>query len=233
LLLVAFLGNPSSARADETTARELFEEGTLALREGRLPEARDLLRRSLEHHAHPATAFNLAVTLRGLGSPTEALPVCQALLDGRYGELDESRRAQAEEICAEARREVAVLEIRATGAQRIEIRIDGEPTADVAEGEALRRDVNAGRHVVQARADGLRGDERVVRIEPGGRAEISLRLVAEAEDGEGSGLALGWWIAGGVALAVIATVVTVVLLSSSADPVGGDFPITATLVGPR
>lgn len=231
-LLIVLFTLPALAHAQDR-ARELFTRGTAALQEGRFPEARDLLRESLEHNAHPSTAFNLIVALRGTDDPVGAVELCDRLLGGDFGALAAARRAQAASVCDDARGDVATIEVETFGAENVTIRIDGSPAGEVRAGERFERTVNPGRRVVAATAPGHAGDEQVVNVERGGRARVMLRLVPIAVDGPtGSGDdSLLWWLVGGSAVAVVVAIVVLaaVLAPQPGQPEGGDFPITMTL----
>lgn len=228
-VVFALLFAAAPARADpESEARALFERGTTALRAGRFPEAEEDLGHSLELHPHPATAFNLAVALRGGGKPLGALRICDRLLHGAYGDLERERRTQAEEICTAAEGEVATLEVEAIGAARVDVRIDGETVATLADGQTVRRRLDPGRHVVSASAADHAGDERTVQISRGTSARVALRVVPIAVEGpRGGSSASPWpWIAGGVAVALGAVVVTALVLSED-EPI----PVTNPAFG--
>lgn len=172
---------PAQGASEEATARELFERARAALNTGRFAEARDLLRRSLSIRPNAGSAFNLAVALRGTGEPLAAIDVFDRLLADEYGELDANQRAQARQLKAEASAEVAVLHIRATGADRIEIRVDGERLGTVGPGERLRTRVNPGTRVVTASAPGHETEEVRVDLARGGSRRIRFELET-AED---------------------------------------------------
>lgn len=229
----ALLVSGASARADaQSEARALFERGTAALRAGRFPEASEALGRSLELHPHSATAFNLAVALRGSGRVLGAIRICDRLLADAYGPLERVRRTQAEEICSAAAGEVATLEVQAIGARRIEIRVDGETVATVADGETARRRIDPGRHVVSASAADHAADERTVEVGRGTSARVALRVVPIAVEGPRGGASSSpWpWIAGGTAVALGAVLVTVLVLTGDEAPPVTDPAFGGTIV---
>jgi hypothetical protein len=208
--------------------------GTAALQAGRFPEARDLLRQSMQHRAHTSTAFNLVVALRGTDDPLGAFRICERLLAGEYGAISPPRRAQARQVCDEARNEVATIEVEAFGAEVITVRVDGEPAGEVGDGGTFQRRVNPGRRVVAVSAPGHAGDEQVINVERGGRAHVALRLISIATEGPPGGSSgddsIVWWIVGGSAAAAVAIAVIVgVVVSQGSGPEGGDFPLTLTL----
>jgi hypothetical protein len=181
-VLAAWLA-PASVSAQG--ARELFESGSVALEEGRFPEARDLLTGSFELHPHRATAFNLIVALRGTEEPVRAVELCDRLLGGELGELPAERRTQAETICNGVRDDVARMFVGGEGADRIEVRVGGEPRGDIGPDlPPLAVALDPGRHVVVGTAPGCAPDERVVELDAGEIARVALLLVPLAQDGE-------------------------------------------------
>jgi hypothetical protein len=210
------LGWTAVARADEGRARELFREGTEALHLGRFPEARDLLRESLEMHPHQAAAFNLVVALRGTEQPVEAVAVCDGLVAGTYGELDDERRVQADVMCADVREDVATLEVVPSGpAGEVEVRVDGRLAGAVRSGRTLAATVNPGAHVIDAAAPEHVAAQSRVSVRAGSVTRVPLHL-APVDDG---GSAVYWWIGASAAAVAIATaIVLVVLLSGDEQP---------------
>jgi hypothetical protein len=204
--------DPPASEADQ-----LFERGTAALLAGRFPEARDLLAESLRLDASPATAFNLVVALLGLEEPLDAARVCEHLLAGRYGEITQQRRGEAETQCARARAETSVLEVVVREPAVAEVRVDGE-VVPPAPGP-FRALVNPGTHVLTTSADGFETSTRRVRTTRGGRSTVTVTLV-EATDST-------WWYVGGAAAGVAAiagAVVAVLLLSRQSDLSAPGFP---------
>jgi hypothetical protein len=200
----------SPVRADDSErARALFDQADAALDEGRFAEARDLLRQSLDAHPHPAAAFNLAIALRGTGELLAAIETFERLLAGRFGALPDDRRAEVAEPLAELRAAIATIRVRACGAERITIRLDGEETdaLETTQGCAsteLR--VDPGLHVVTADAPRAESVQRRVEAERGGTARVALTVapapVPTAPDDEPSVLSSPWlWLAAGVLVA--------------------------------
>jgi hypothetical protein len=167
--------------SQEQRARRLFKEAQTALNTGRFAEARDLLQRSLKHAPNAGSAFNLAVALRGTGQVLQAVGKLEKLLQGEYGPLKGPQRREAKVLLREIRAEVAVLHITATGAEEIDIRIDGEHVGTVAEGERIRHRVNPGPRLVTASAPDHHTAEARVELERGGSRQLSLELEPTAE----------------------------------------------------
>lgn len=215
LAALAASAPPAHAQDAVAEARRLFDEGREALHAARLTEAKEKLRRSLELHPNAATAFNLVLAYRGSGEPLEATRVCERLLAGDYGELAGERRAQASDTCEAAAAEIAHIEARAEGAERIDLRLDGAAWTAVAGGEVARADVDPGRHVISASAAAHAGEERAVTVERGGTASVVLRVVPEPTEREGSPAT--WWIVAGAGAAVVVGVIVAAVLLSGGD----------------
>ena len=163
-------------QAQEREARARFEEANDALSSGRFAEARDLFRRSLQAHPNAAAAFNLAVALRGTGETVESVEVFDALLAGAYGALREQQRREAQGLRAETQAEIAVLQIRATGPPRTDVRIDGRRAGVVGSTDVLEAPVNAGAHVVIGTATEYEIAEQRVSVARGELAQLQLTL---------------------------------------------------------
>jgi hypothetical protein len=233
-VLGAMLVHATAAAQDASSedAQALFEQGRVALEEGRPAEAREPLERSFLLSPRPATAFNLIVAYWGSGRPVAAGMLCERLLDGAFGEIEQARRAQAEEVCASARADVAHLDIDVEGRGRATIRIDGESAGETDVPGSLERDLDPGRHVLTARAPGAVADERTIELGRGERATVRLRLVPSNRSDRAEGGPRAWPFVLAGCLAVAAVVLIVVLVATTGgqgDPVGGDFPVTATL----
>lgn len=187
-LTLLSLATPAVAQdaADRRRARQLFQEADGALSGGRFAEARDLLRRSLALYPHAATAFNLAVALRGTGEIRGSVEIFDQLLDDRFGELDGTQRAQAQSLRAETDAELGVLQITATGAPRVEIRVDGVRIGEIGDGGTLEWRVDPGPRVVTASAERRQTAERRLEVERGRTHEVEVALALTASAAEGT-----------------------------------------------
>lgn len=210
----------------EEEARRLFDEATVALQTGRVAEARDLLRRSLTLYSNPATAFNLAVALRGTGQTLESLELFDEILSGRHGRLAQEQTAEATRLRNETALEIAHVDVRTTGAERTTIRVDGQAAASVADGGNAEISVDAGEHELVASAPGRIPARRTVRLDRSGRARWDIRLVLSgpigSRPGEPQGALSSPWLWVGVGgLVAGAVLVTALVLASGgeADPV--------------
>ena len=161
-------------RSDE--ARALFDSAVEEVRRGRFPSARDQFRRSLELLPTSSTAFNLAVALNGTGETVEAVALLEALLEGEYGELASAERAQVEDLLARARADLAHLRVQVRGPERARIRVDGEEAGEASVAAPLEVTLDAGRHVVDARARGYEPADAVIELGRGDTRETTLGL---------------------------------------------------------
>jgi hypothetical protein len=179
LVAALVLGSHAASRAEaqQGDARALFEQASEALDTGRFAEARDLLRRSLDLTPNPATAFNLAVALRGTGETLASVSTFDDLLGGRYGRISGSQRAEAGRLRAQTRAEVAVLHIVARGADRIEVRVDGRRIGVLEDGERRAHEVDPGPRVVTASAPRRETVERRLELARGSSERVELELL--------------------------------------------------------
>lgn len=188
VLAAALSAAPARAQdaADRRRARQLFEQADGALSGGRFAEARDLLRRSLALYPHTATAFNLAVALRGTGEIRAAVQTFDQLLSGSHGELDAEQRAQAETLREETAAEVGVVRITTSGAPRVEIRVDGVRVGEIDDGGSLEWRCDPGPRVVTASAERHETEERRLEVERGRTHEVAMELHLTAEAARGT-----------------------------------------------
>lgn len=178
LLLISVEVSVLAEESEENRARALFEQGLQAIEQSQYVEARDYLNRSLELYPHQATVFNLAVALRGTGETRASIELLDEVLDGRYGELNEERQAQARESRDASVRDLATLRIQADGAPEIEIRVDGELLARLDSDEQKEHLVDSGSLLITASAPGHTTVERRLFLERGGEAAVALRVIA-------------------------------------------------------
>jgi tetratricopeptide (TPR) repeat protein len=213
---------PGRAAADEAEeARALFESADAALDEGRFAAARDLLRRSIALHPHRATAFNLAVALRGTGEVSESIEVFEQLLAGGFGELEAERRDEVGRLLEQVRAEVARLSVRACGAPEIDIRLDGAPALTLPDCGRATLSVDPGAHIVRFDAVRAESIERRLVLERGERAslDVGLELLAEPEARGENVLESPWlWLSVGGAIVAGAAVLLVAILARPTNP---------------
>ena len=168
------------AQDDRERARELFDQGTTAFAEGRYTDAIRDLRASLERFESKGTAFNLAGAYRGAGRTTEAVDVFDRLLAGAYGAMSEEELGQTRALRAETQGELGHIRLTVERPPIAEVRIDGERVEDTVSGVGNYA-VDAGAHVVQARAQGFEVSERRVRVQGGATRDLTLALDAIPE----------------------------------------------------
>ena len=241
---VILLGGATARADDRELARELFEQGTTALRDGRVEEGRDLLRESLELFPNLPTRFNLAVALRRAGDLLDAIELLEALAAGEHGRLSEEQHAEVARQLEQARSELPTLRVSVRGVPTASVRVDGQLAGSVS-GSTLDVPVDPGTHVVQASADGYEDASQTVSAGRGDRVAVVLRPRAvvpspehvaraeqaaalEAERGAEPALEASvddegppWgWIAVGAAVLAGAVVGTVLLVGGgTAEPV--------------
>ncbi len=160
----------------EREARALFDSAVERLRDGQFAEARDLLNQSLGLAPHAATAFNLGVAYRGTGESLRARDTLKQLLAGAYGPLEPARRAEVTDLLAAVQAEIGVVQVEASGAPSIQIRVDGRHVGDVSDGARFTWQTDAGERVVTASAADRIPIERRVRVERGRRVRVSFAL---------------------------------------------------------
>lgn len=212
------LAQRGSKRAEAATdpaadkARELFTRATEELRLGNAAVARDLLRRSLALNARIPTRYNLGVALRRAGNTTESIDTFEGLL--REKSLSKQHRASIQEQVDGAKTELATLEIAITGTDKALIELDAQEVAEASQDVPLVLKVDAGEHVVIARAGGT--SRQRVNVGPGETVALVLHVMSVAErrnkDRKARRKKRAGWASGGVGLAA-AAVLTAVLVS--------------------
>lgn len=241
---------PSSAQ-DPMNARALFTAGVEALQADEPERARAHFEESLRLHAHPATAFNLAVALHELGRLRDAEQYLGALRAGRYGELDDEASTAARALLTEVRSGLATLDVQVRGVvDEARVEVDGEERGRVtADGAPLLIETDPGEHELRAVSEAGSSPPRTVRVEPGGGASVVLEIEAiplpeaapglplaepEPDAAPGDDTVLHVILAVVIGALVVGGAVTAgVLLSQGAAPIEDDvFGVTVTLGGP-
>lgn len=178
--------SPSANTDPQRQARSQFDDAARAIAEGRFAEARDLLRSSLALFPRPATAFNLAIALRGTGETRAAVAVFDALLSGEYGRLNAAQQEEARTLREGAAAEIATLVVLAEGRDELELRVDALEPIRLAAGETRELALDAGDHVVLARRADGREAERRIRLERSARVDLALDLESEPDHRPGT-----------------------------------------------
>ncbi len=215
VFLLALALCPARGVAQEQSARELFDAAAEAIGQGRFAEARDLLRQSLAVGPRRATAFNLGVALRGTGEVRDSVVVFDELLRGVYGDLSAERRTQIESLLLEVRADLAHIDVSACGAERVEVRVDGELRATLGPCGQASVEVDPGDHVVRLEAPGAAAIERRVTLAAGQRHTTRETLVVRptsvaSEEGDAR---LWLWLGLGAGLVAVVAIVVAVMFT--------------------
>ena len=212
-------------------AKRLFDEAMVQLSAGRADIGRDLLRQSLALYSTLPTRFNLAVALQRTGQTTESVAMFEGLL--REPSLRKKDRAMIEEGLRGARAELATIAIRVTGVEVATVEIDGREIGEARAGEVAEFPVDAGEHVVVARAGG--STRQRVKVDRGKTVQVDLHVMSIAQQNAAKRKAqrrkrAAW---GTGASAVIAGVVLAAVLATrptgEKDPADGTIPAVSTL----
>jgi hypothetical protein len=177
LALVCLVATSAVAQPNpELDARTLFDRGKQSMSRGRFADARDLFQRSLDLVPKPSAAFNLAVALRGMGRPKESAEVFGQLLTGKFGTLPAERRTEIQNLIREVEADVATLEISASGASHIDVRVDGLKVGSITSSKSIVIRVNPGERVVTLSASKRDPVERRVVLGAGKSGRVSAKL---------------------------------------------------------
>ncbi|MEQ9320200.1 MAG: hypothetical protein RIF41_13630 [Polyangiaceae bacterium] len=144
----------AQSAADVAAARQLFIEGSELSKAGRWEQARDRFRRSLELKRAPITLYSLGVAQMSSGQHVEALESFRAFLAEPVTDTTSPYVDPARGAIDELERRVARLDIavRPGNLEGLVVSVDRVDVPSAALG--LPRLVNAGEHVVRARAPG-------------------------------------------------------------------------------
>lgn len=173
----AVLPSEASAqpRADTARARRLFEEAMTSMDDGAYDVAIERFQASLALAPRPATAFNLALALRGAGRIREAIATLDALLAGEHGPLRDQQRGEADQLRTEATTDLATVRVRVSGPADLELRVDGERVA-AEPGAWVEHRLDPGEHVVTASAPDHATVERPIALARRAWSELDLAL---------------------------------------------------------
>lgn len=169
----------------EMTARELFEQGLAASREGAWLRAESLYRRSYAAVPRSSTAFNLALALLHDDHPTEALRMLKAAEELASPEERAAYMAQLGQMRAHAFSRLAWLELLLSppGAQVIV-----DTSTVTGNGPRRRISVDPGAHQVEITAEGYRTHQFDVSVEPGETFSRTVTLMAQLPPEEGTSM---------------------------------------------
>ncbi len=227
------------AVADEARAKHFFDLGKQAIASGRFAEARQNFEASLVRVPRVAAAFNLAIAYRGIGMPVETAETLARIERGIYGPVREDRRVEIRRLADEARRDIAYVDLRVTGAgaSAVLVRVDSQDAGTIEPSSALVLAVNPGSRGIHLQCDGYRAIDKQVSPKPGEKLAIAFLLVPVPKvepthvAQRSSVFASPWfWLGAGVVVAGAAvTTVAVVSSSGTRDPVNDPtFGVTPT-----
>jgi hypothetical protein len=162
---VVLLGSPlaitdahAQSRGELAAARDLFQTGLEAAREGRWPEAREAFEASIAIAPRPNTWLNLAGAQAQTGRLVAAAASYRTFLELAQGGREARYREQAEQALRDVEARIAHLTIATAGVlPGDEVRLDDESIEDAALTAPLA--VDPGRRVVTV----VREDEEVAR----------------------------------------------------------------------
>ncbi len=166
---------PPTEAADATTrerAREHFARGVQLIQEARWLDAIGELETARDLRVTPPVLYNLGLAQRAVGRNREAVASFRGFLTLGGNARSPDLARQAETYIAELSGAIGRLELRVEPAQAT-ISVDGRPAT--AEGSHI--EVDPGRHVVIARADGYETETRAIDVVRGGTAVVVMRMV--------------------------------------------------------
>jgi tetratricopeptide (TPR) repeat protein len=159
--------------AEELPAREHFERGVQASRDGDLVLALEHFEKAQALQPHPTVLYNLAQTYSTLGRPVDALSALERYLEIDPDAGEPALRRQAEELVRRNQARVGTLAVELTpvGAR---LEIDGAEAPVTGTGQ---RRVSIGQHLLTATHPGYRPFLTHVEVQ----ASASTRLVIKLE----------------------------------------------------
>lgn len=171
--------SPTEGRPTESTtadARAHFEAGMAAMERGQTEQAIDAFRASLDRLPYLPTAFNLAVAYEAAGRARDAVELLEQIRAGELGAVSAEQSRDAAALYESVRARVGLVELRASGAEGIWVRVDGEPRAHGVSPRPLRIALDPGHHVLQVGADGQRPRRVGMRLVAGGINRLVVRF---------------------------------------------------------
>jgi tetratricopeptide (TPR) repeat protein len=175
----AVAGEQAPARAPDSPARRaeaLFAEGAELFKQWRFDEAEQAFREALAHREHPAIVLYLSRTLDKQHRLVEAHAALMQALRRNRALLSPEDVQVANDLHASLESRLAQLEV-SCDVPGAEVSLDGEPWF-TAPGRQ-RRMVNAGQHVLVARAPGHFPVTEAVSLIPGKQTRLALRMTAD------------------------------------------------------
>jgi hypothetical protein len=156
-------------------AREHFTRGVQLIQEARWLDAISELEAAREIRVTPPVLYNLGLAQRAVGRNREAVQSFRGFLTLAGANRNPDLARQAETYIRELSTAIGQLELRVEPANAA-ISIDGRAASTV----GSRVEVDPGRHVIVARADGYAPETRAVDVPRGGTAVVVMRMVQTA-----------------------------------------------------
>ncbi|HWO11497.1 MAG TPA: hypothetical protein VNN80_18510 [Polyangiaceae bacterium] len=182
-LSLAWPAGAADGAETEDAATRLFREGRALLRDGRVDEACEKLRASLELKRSPGTLLNVASCDRSQGNLLAAVAGFEAARSEARDHPETERRRlwieAADEALQELRPRLAEIRLTLPSGQPPPpswgVRLDGEPLA-LSDGRAPQ---NPGKHHLEVSAEGHRPYARDVQLAEGEHLTLELQLAPE------------------------------------------------------
>jgi hypothetical protein len=213
----------------EREARAAFEAGVAALTDERYADALTHFERSYEVRRAASVALNLGITLRALGRLVEARARLNEFLELANPAQHERHDREVATFIADISRRVGRVRITALEPASARLLIDGRRAVLDDRDEVV---VDPGEHRIEGVLAGFETAQETVRIETGGRAEVSLRLrVRRVSDPrvtdprvtvappQGGGVLQSpvFWVSVAIGVAAAVAIPTVIVLTSGPD----------------
>lgn len=172
--------NTAAPDPREADARALFEQGVSALSDERYSDALTAFARSYEIRRVASVALNLGIALRALGRVTEARQRFNEFLEMASAAQHERHDREVANYIQDVSRRIARIRVASVEPEQARILVDGRRVTLDERDEVA---VDPGEHRVEAQLQGYSAAEpQRVTLEPGGRAEVRLRLAQERPD---------------------------------------------------
>jgi hypothetical protein len=216
---------PAEAAPDpaQNKAREEFEAGVTALREGRLIEAERSFRASLSSARRASALYNLALTLLKQGRYRESIHTAREIASDASLSADARYREDAEALVRRASASLATLRVSVRPTSAL-VRVDGELAQEAGAERSIV--VDPGRHVLEVSAPGHLAVQHGVVLQGGTEIALVVSLTplpspspAPTPDSapRKTGATVAPWIVVGVGGALMAGGLVTGILAKQAD----------------
>lgn len=180
ILLIVLLGLSSSARADDATAKALFDQGKTLFAEGKYGEACVKLEASFKMKELSGTGGLLGACYEKIGRLASAWSAYRdsAVMAEKQGNAE--RAAASREKAAELLPKLAHVAIDATAIAKIpkvKLTIDGTEQVLSALGDPIP--VDAGQHLVEATAIDYKPSKQTIDIQDGENQKLAIPVLVE------------------------------------------------------